>query len=110
MLGDIGMCMYVQYVHTQLWVNSTIALWGSWERPKLREQTRTENPEWSPKGGYVLVFLHIRSNSCNQTVAKRRVLHSFAFSLQGRQGDSDAWGTQDLHILCPDMHHGEDTP
>ena len=35
---------------------------------------------------------------------------SFGHYQQGREGDSDAWATQDLHTTCPGLRPGEDTP
>ena len=35
---------------------------------------------------------------------------SFGTYQQRREGDPDAWASQVLHILCPDLHSGEDTP
>ena len=35
---------------------------------------------------------------------------SFGTYQQRREGDPDAWATQVLHIICPGLHPGEDTP
>ena len=35
---------------------------------------------------------------------------SFGAYQQRREGDPDAWATQVLHIICPDLHPREDTP
>ena len=35
---------------------------------------------------------------------------SFGAYQQRREGDPDAWATQVLHIICPGLHPGEDTP
>ena len=35
---------------------------------------------------------------------------SFGAYQQCREGDPDAWATQVLHIICPGLHPGEDTP
>ncbi|XP_063605235.1 uncharacterized protein LOC134780428 [Penaeus indicus] len=48
--------------------------------------------------------------SCSQTGAKRRALHSFGVHWRGREGDSDDWAAQHLHVLCPGLRPGEVTP
>ena len=35
---------------------------------------------------------------------------SFGAYQQRLEGNPDAWVTQVLHIICPGLHHGEDTP
>ena len=35
---------------------------------------------------------------------------SFGAYQQCREGDPDAWASQVLHIICPGLHPGEDTP
>ena len=35
---------------------------------------------------------------------------SFGAYQQRREGDPHAWATQALHIICPGLHPGEDTP
>ena len=35
---------------------------------------------------------------------------SFGAHQQRREGNPDAWATQVLHIICPGLHPGEDTP
>ena len=35
---------------------------------------------------------------------------SFGAYQQCQEGDPDAWATQVLHIICPGLHPGEDTP
>ena len=35
---------------------------------------------------------------------------SFGAYQERREGDADAWATQVLYIICPDLHPGEDTP
>ena len=35
---------------------------------------------------------------------------SFGTYLQCQEGNPDAWATQVLHIICPGLHPGEDTP
>ena len=35
---------------------------------------------------------------------------SFGAYQQRREGDPDAWASQVLHIICPGLHPGEDTP
>ena len=35
---------------------------------------------------------------------------SFGAYQQRREGDPDAWATHVLHIICPGLHPGEDTP
>ena len=35
---------------------------------------------------------------------------SFGAYQQRRERDPDAWATQVLHIICPGLHPGEDTP
>ena len=35
---------------------------------------------------------------------------SFGAYQRRREGDPDAWATQVLHIICPGLHPGEDTP
>ena len=35
---------------------------------------------------------------------------SFGAFQQCREGDPDTWATEVLHIICPGLHPGEDTP
>ncbi|XP_063591295.1 uncharacterized protein LOC134768396 [Penaeus indicus] len=41
---------------------------------------------------------------------KRRALNSFGVHWRGREGDSDDWAVQHLHIFCPGLRPGEVTP
>ena len=48
--------------------------------------------------------------SAAELVPNVLVFLSFGAYQQRREGHPDAWATQVLHIICPGLHPGEDTP
>ena len=48
--------------------------------------------------------------SAPQMVLNELGFLSFGAYQQCREGNPDAWATQVLHIICPGLHPGKDTP
>ena len=90
--------------------NSTTALWSPNGLERLRDSILKEKTGVKPRRRICDQTDTLPAASAAELVPNVLGFLSFGAYQQCREGDPDAWATQVLHIICPGLHYGEDTP